>query len=79
MEICIELQYQTSKHIWTTVFFRYLLAAANKRTNDEKTLQYYAMDFSDFKNQWIEHQTNIPKSSGIPVFKSTIKEKLPNQ
>ena len=49
-------------------FFRNLLAAANKRDIDEKTLKYYSMDFSDFKNQWIEHQTNIPKIPGIPSY-----------
>ena len=45
-----------------------MLAAANKRDNDEKTLKYHSMDFSDFKNQWIEHRTNIPKFPGSPAF-----------
>ena len=49
-------------------FFRYLLAAANKRDIDENSLKYYSMEFSDFKNQWIEHQTNIPKFPGSLAF-----------
>ena len=57
-------------------FFRYLLAAANKRDNDEKTLKYHSMDFSDFKNQWIEHLTNIPKFPGSPAFEFNNEKKL---
>ena len=44
--------------------FRVLLATVNKKENDENTLKFYSMDFSNFKNQWIEHYTNLPKNPG---------------
>ena len=66
---------QTSKN-FKNFLFRYLLAAANKRENDENSLKYYSMDFSDFKNQWIEHQTNIPKFSGSPAFEFNNEKKF---
>ena len=44
--------------------FRFLLAMANKKENDEDALKYYSMDFSNFKNQWMELNTNLLKNPG---------------